>query len=100
MSDLHTALPAPPDPRAQAASVALAVAEQAGVEIRVLGSVREFEAASRLIAQIGAMPTGLNRKRRLNCSAPSRTQATSSLARSTARSWLPSRSPSLGARGR
>jgi predicted GNAT superfamily acetyltransferase len=52
MSDLQTALPAPSDPLAKAASVALAAAEHAGVEIRLLDCVPRFEAASRLIAQI------------------------------------------------
>jgi predicted GNAT superfamily acetyltransferase len=56
MSDLRAARPAPSDSRAQAASVALAAADQAGVKIRVLGSVPEFEAASGLIARIWSDP--------------------------------------------
>jgi predicted GNAT superfamily acetyltransferase len=42
----------PSDVRARAASVALAAAAHAGVEIRMLDSVAEFEASSRLIALI------------------------------------------------
>jgi predicted GNAT superfamily acetyltransferase len=52
MSDLQTAASTPSDLRDRAAAVALAAAEHAGVEIRLLHSVPELEAASRLTAEI------------------------------------------------
>lgn len=52
MSDLQTAITTPADVRAKAATVALAAAEQAGVDIRLLESVSEFEAGAQLTARI------------------------------------------------
>jgi predicted GNAT superfamily acetyltransferase len=51
MSDLQEATK-PSDVRTKAAAIALAAAGHAGVEIRALDSVAEFEASSRLIARI------------------------------------------------
>jgi predicted GNAT superfamily acetyltransferase len=52
MGDVQTAAAKVSDVGARAASVALAAAERANVEIRLLDSVPEFEAASRLTALI------------------------------------------------
>lgn len=52
VSDLQTTPPKPGDLRERAASVALAAAGHAGVDIRMLDAVAEFEAAAQLTARI------------------------------------------------
>jgi predicted GNAT superfamily acetyltransferase len=52
MSDLQTAAATPSDLHAQAAAVSSTAAGEAGVDIRLLESVREFEAAAQLTARI------------------------------------------------